>query len=235
MRTTSAASLILLTIALVLVGCATKPSTRAPQKPSEGRAQAKGDVQYDKFTGTCRSWENYVAQTGVQDCAGRLHPGWIGATRCTVTATGYKFTPKRDKGILGRTCFSVELPRNANQFQVASACVRIVDWVPGAAVNPSCAENRRSWLDQVLNHEQQHVYHCDLEVWKANQRWVKQSHRYSACGFTERGALSELKEEINDAMNAETRRIMENIERESERFHGTPQGQALNTNCNICK
>lgn len=235
MRKTSAASLTLLCIALLLVGCATKPSTRAPRAPADGRAPSKGDVQYDKFTGSCQSWESYVSQTGVQDCAGRLHPGWIGATRCTVTATGYNFTPKRDKGILGRTCFSVELPRTANQFKVASACVRIVDWVPSAAVTQSCARNRSYWLDQVLSHEQQHVYQCDLEVWKANQRWAKHSHRYSACGFTERGALSELTEEINDAMNAETRRIMENIERESERFHRTSQGQPLTTNCNVCK
>lgn len=235
MRKTSAASLILFCIALVMVGCATKPSTRAPRAPSEGRAPSKGDVQYDKFTGSCRSWENYVAQTGVQDCAGRSHPGWIGATRCTVRATGYNFTPKRDEGILGRTCFSVKLPSNPNQFQVASACVRIVDWVPGTAVKQSCAEIRSDWLDQVLSHEQQHVYHCDLEVWNANRRWAKQSHRYSACGFTERGALSELTEKINAAMNAQTRTIMDNIERESDRFHGTSQGQPLTTNCNVCK
>jgi hypothetical protein len=235
MRITSAASLVLICIALLIAGCATKPSTRTPRAPAEGGALSKGDVRYDKFTGNCRSWENYIAQTGVQDCVGRTHPGWIGATRCTVTATGYKFTPKRDQGILGRTCFSVELPRNANQFQVASACVRIVDWVPASGATQSCAENRSYWLDQVLRHEQQHVYQCDLEVWKANQRWAKQSHRYSGCGFTERGALSELTEEINAAMTSETRRIMETIEGESERFHGTPQGQPLTTNCNLCK
>ena len=235
MRKTSAASLILFCIALVMVGCATKPSTRAPRAPSEGRAPSKGDVQYDKFTGSCRSWESYVAQTGVQDCAGRSHPGWIGATRCTVRATGYNFTPKRDEGILGRTCFSVKLPSNPNQFQVASACVRIVDWAPGTAVKQSCVEIRSGWLDQVLSHEQQHVYHCDLEVWNANRRWATQSHRYSACGFTERGALSELTEKINAAMNAQTRTIMDNIERESDRFHGTSQGQPLTTNCNVCK
>ncbi|MDQ3259740.1 MAG: hypothetical protein M3Q00_02975 [Pseudomonadota bacterium] len=235
MRKTSAASLALLCIALALVGCASKPSTRAPRAPSEGRAPSMGDVQYDKFTGSCRSWENYIAQTGVQDCAGRLHPGWIGATRCTVTATGYKFTPKRDKGILGRTCFSVELPRNSNQFQVASACVRIVDWAPGTAVTQSCAEIRSYWLDQVLSHEQQHVYQCETEVWKANRRWAKQSRRYSACGFTDRGALRDLKDEINDAMNAETRIIMDTIERESERFHSTSQGQPLSTKCSLCK
>ena len=210
-------------------------TSRAPRAPTEGGAQSRGDVKYDKFSGPCSSWESYISQTGVQDCAGRTHPGWIGATRCTVTATGYKFTPKRDEGILGRTCFSVELPRNANQFQIASACVRIVDWVPTKAVAQSCAENRSTWLDQVLSHEQQHVYQCDLEVWKANQRWAKQTHRYSACGFTERGALSDLTEKINDAMNAETQRIMDNIERESERFHSTVQGQPLNTNCNLCK
>lgn len=235
MRKAHAASLAAICILLVIAGCATAPSARAPRAPSEGRAQSPGDVRYDKFTGSCHSWESYISQTGVQDCAGRLHPGWIGATRCTVTATGYTFTPKRDEGILGRTCFSVELPRNANQFKVASACVRIVDWVPGGSVVQSCAQNRSDWLDQVLRHEQQHVNQCDQEVSKANQRWAKQVHRYSGCGFTERGALSELTEKINDEMKAETQRIMDAIERESERFHSTPQGQPLTTNCDVCK
>lgn len=222
-------------VALLAVGCASRSVSRAPRAPSDAKADRLGDVNYDKFTGSCEAWQSYVAVKGVQDCNGRLHPGWIGATRCSVTASGYNFTPKRESGILGRTCFSVELPRNANQFQVASACVRIVDWVPPSAIPGSCNSKRSSWLDQVLRHEQYHVYQCDSEVWKANKRWASESHKFSACGFTEGGALDELTEKISDTLTRETRRIMDNIDRESDRFHAGADGQPLTTNCSACR
>ena len=222
-------------VALLAVGCASRSVSRAPRAPSDAKAGRLGDVNYDKFTGSCEAWQSYVAVKGVQDCNGRLHPGWIGATRCSVTASGYNFTPKRESGILGRTCFSVELPRNANQFQVASACVRIVDWVPPSAIPGSCNSKRSSWLDQVLRHEQYHVYQCDSEVWKANQRWASESHKFSACGFTEGGALDELTGKISDTLTRETRRIMDNIDRESDRFHAGADGQPLTTNCSACR
>ena len=237
MQTISAARFALLIVALVIVGCASKPTrTPRPSAPeSRAPSSSKANVQYDKFTGSCNSWQNYIAQKGVQDCAGRSHPGWIGATRCNVTATGYSYTPQRDEGILGRTCFNVELPANPNQFQMGSACVRIVDWVPPSAIAQSCADNRGNWLDRVLVHEQQHAYHCEMEVWKANQRWVKRSRRYSGCGFTESGALRELKSKIDDVLKDEINRIMDSIERESDRFHGSSQGQPIITNCSVCK
>ena len=222
-------------VALLAVGCASRSVSRAPRAPSDAKADRLGDVNYDKFTGSCEAWQSYVAVKGVQDCNGRLHPGWIGATRCSVTASGYNFTPKRESGILGRTCFSVELPRNANQFQVASACVRIVDWVPPSAIPGSCNSKRSSWLDQVLRHEQYHVYQCDSEVWKANKRWASESHKFSACGFTEGGALDELTKKISDTLTRETRRIMDNIDRESDRFHAGADGQPLTTNCSACR
>ena len=204
MQRKSAARSTLVVLAVVMVGCATKPSSRAPRAPAESRsAPSNSNVQYDKFTGSCRSWENYVAQKGVQDCAGRTHPGWIGSTRCNVTSTGYTYTPERDESILGRTCFNVELPPNKKQFQVASACVRIVDWVPPSAVTQSCADNRATWLNRVLVHEQQHASQCEMEVWKANERWAKRSRRFSGCGFTERGAMSELTGKIDAVLKEE--------------------------------
>ncbi|MEO6023149.1 MAG: hypothetical protein ABIP64_08545 [Burkholderiales bacterium] len=221
--------------ALLLAGCASRGASRAPRAPGDAKGTSRGDVNYDKFTGSCEAWQSYVARKGVQDCNGRLHPGWIGATRCAVSSTGYNFTPKRESGILGRTCFSVKLPRNANQFQVASACVRIVDWVPPSAIPASCTANRTGWLDQVLRHEQYHLNQCDSEVWKANQRWVSETHKFSACGFTESGALDELTEKISDTLTRETRRIMDNIDRESDRFHAGADGQPLNTNCGACR
>ena len=227
--------LCLTMIVLLIAGCASRGPSRAPRAPSEAKGSSQGDVKYDKFTGSCEAWQNYVAVKGVQDCNGRSHPGWIGSTRCSVTSSGYNFTPKRESGILGRTCFSVELPRNPNQFQVASACVRIVDWAPPSAIPASCSTNRSSWLDQVLRHEQYHVYQCDMEVWKANQRWASESHKFSACGFTENGALDELSEKISDTIVRETRRIMDNIDRESDRFHAGADGQPLTTNCSACR
>ena len=239
MQTKSAARFALLLIALIIVGCASKPASRAPRPtaPSDSRApsSSKANVQYDKFTGSCNSWESYVARKGVQDCAGRTHPGWIGSTRCNVTATGYSYTPQQEEGILGRTCFRVALPANPNQFQLASACVRIVDWVPPSAITQSCSDNRSNWLDRVLVHEQHHAYHCEMEVWKANQRWTKRNHRYSGCGFTASGALRELKSKIDDVLKDEIERIMDSIERESDRFHVSSQGQPIVTNCGVCK
>ena len=238
----SAARFALFVFALVMVGCATKPSSRAPSVPSAPRPPTEGrslpsnaNVQYDKFTGSCRSWENYIAQKGVQDCAGRTHPGWIGSTRCNVTSMGYSYTPERDESILGRTCFNVELPPNPKQFQVASACVRIVDWAPPSAVTQSCADNRAMWLDRVLVHEQQHASHCEMEVFKANQRWAKRNRRFSGCGFTESGAMKELTAKIDAVLKAETRRVMDAIESESDRFHASSQGQPIVTNCSVCK
>ena len=240
MATISAARFTLIVVALVIVGCATKPSSRAPRAPApaEGRAapaKSNANVQYDKFTGSCKSWDDFISRTGVQDCSGRTHPGWIGATRCNVTSSGYTYTPKREEGIIGRTCFSIELPANPNQFKLASACVRIVDWAPPSAITNSCADNRENWLDRVLVHEQQHAYHCEMEVWKANQRWAKRSRRYSGCGFTERGAMRELTGKIDDLLKDEINRVMEAIERESDKFHASSQGQPITTNCNVCK
>ncbi len=239
MQRKSAARFTLLVLVLVMVGCATKPASRAPSTPRSPAeiqsAPSNASVQYDKFTGSCRSWENYIARNGVQDCAGRAHPGWIGSTRCNVTSMGYSYTPERDESILGRTCFNVELPANPRQFQVASACVRIVDWVPPSAVTQSCADNRATWLNRVLVHEQQHASHCEMEVFKANQRWAKRNRGFSGCGFTERGAMRELTAKIDAVLKEETRRVMDAIESESDRFHASSQGQPIVTNCNVCK
>jgi hypothetical protein len=218
---------LVVTLVALLGACAAAPKREA--------VRVKADVDYDKFTGGCRSLQTYIQESGVRDCAGKFHPGWFGATRCTVSSTGYSFTPKRDKGWLGRTCFSIELPRNANQFKIVSACTRIVDWVPAAAVNGSCSAERQRWLDQILAHEQYHVYQCENEVWQANQRWYRNSHKYSACGFTERGALSDLREKIQDAMADEERDITQAFDRESEAYHQTPAGRPVITNCNVCR
>jgi hypothetical protein len=242
MQPKSAARFALIVLALVVVGCATKPTSRAPSGPSAPRPPTEGRsmpsntaVQYDKFTGSCRSWQNYISNNGVQDCAGRTHPGWIGSTRCNVTSTGYSYTPERDEGMLGRTCFNVKLPPNPNQFRVASACVRIVDWAPPGAINQTCADNRANWLDRVLVHEQQHASHCEIEVRKANQRWAKRNREFSGCGFTESGAMRELTGKIDAVLKEESRRVMDAIEGESERFHASSQGQPIVTNCNVCQ
>jgi hypothetical protein len=211
---------------LFVAACAVAPKREA--------VRVKADVAYDKFTGGCRSLQTYIQESGVQDCGGKFHPSWFGATRCTVSSTGYSFTPKRDKGWFNRTCFSIELPRNANQFKIVAACTRIVDWVPAVAVDGVCSSERQRWLDQIRAHEQYHVYQCENEVWKANERWFRESHKYSACGFTEKGALSDLREKIQDAMTAEERSIVQAFDRESETYHQTPAGQPVITNCNVC-
>ena len=246
MQTKSAARFALLIVALVITACASRPPSRAPRAPapqptpapSEGRttsSKPNSSVQYDKFTGSCNGWDSYIAQTGVQDCRGQMHPGSIGHTNCSVAATGYSYTPKREKGILGRTCFSIDLPSNPNQFHLTSSCIRVVDWAPSNSITQSCADGRSDWLNRVLVHEQQHAYHCEMEVWKANRRWLKRNHHYSGCGFTESGALRELIGKIDALLKDEIERITEAIDRESDRFHASPQGQPITTNCNVCK
>jgi hypothetical protein len=201
-------------------------------KPDAKRTKA--DIKYDQFKGSCHGLQSYIQDSGVQDCSGKFHPRWFGATRCSVAVAGYSFTPKRDKGWFGRTCFSIELPRNPNQFKIVSACTRIIEWQPVQPVDGICRDERQRWLDQVLSHEQYHIYQCESEVYKANQRWYESQHKFSGCGFTERGALSELRGKIEEIMETEQNRIMDAFERESEAFHQTTAGQPIITNCSQC-
>jgi hypothetical protein len=136
--------------------------------------------------------------------------------------------------MLGRTCVSVEFPRGQLPFKLNSACVRIVDWVPNSALPQQCAEHRQGWLKQAYDHEQYHVYQCEREVYNGNKRWAQSAHRFRGCGFTESGALRDLSQQIEAALNREHQRIMENIERESAAFHRTPGGQPVTTRCSLC-
>jgi hypothetical protein len=222
-------------LALGLIACATPRAPREigprPQVIPSPRPASAASVAYDKFQGGCESLQSYIQSRGVQDCDGQTHAGWFGATNCQVTSSGYTFTPARDKGVLGRTCLSVTLPRGQTPFKLQSACVRIVDWVPRGPVPQLCAEHRQGWLKQAYDHEQYHVYQCEREVAEGNKRWSQRQHRFRACAFTEGGARRELNRDIEAALGAEHRRIMDNIARESDAFHRTPGGGPVTTRC----
>jgi hypothetical protein len=205
-----------------------------PQVAPSARPSASTSVAYDKFQGSCENLQSYIQTRGVQDCDGQMHAGWFGATRCQVTSSGFNFTPRREKGALGRTCLSVDFPRGQMPFKLNSACVRIVDWVPNTAVAPACATHRQGWLKQAYDHEQYHVYQCEREVYNGNKRWSASKHRFRACAFTEGGARKELNDEIEAALGGEHQRIMSTIARESDGFHRTPGGQPVTTRCSLC-
>ena len=234
-----------LVLACLVFSCGT-PQRRAPRVEQQPDAPARpqvlpgakpstsASVAYDKFQGSCESLQSYIQTRGVQDCDGQMHAGWFGATRCQVNSAGFNYTPLREKGMLGRTCVSVEFPRGQMPFKLNSACVRIVDWVPNAAVAPQCAEHRQGWLKQAYDHEQYHVYQCEREVYNGNKRWSESVRRFRGCGFTESGAFRALNEQIQAALGREHQRIMESIERESNTFHRTPGGQPVTTRCSLC-
>jgi hypothetical protein len=234
-----------LALALLIASCGTQrrqaprvvPRPDVPMRPQvvpSERPRSAASVAYDKFQGSCQSLQNYIQSRGVQDCDGQMHAGWFGATRCQVSASGYNFTPLLDKGML-RTCLSVDFPRGQMPFKLNSACVRIVDWVPGGPIAPTCADHRQGWLKQAYDHEQYHVYQCEREVYNGNKRWSESAHRFRACAFTLSGARSELNDQIEAALNSEHQRIMNDIARESEAFHRTPGGQPVTTRCSLCE
>ncbi len=224
-----------LAVAALLAGCAAPRGPReAPSRPQvipSPRPTTGASVAYDKFQGSCGALQHYIQSRGVQDCDGQMHAGWFGATRCQVTSAGYSYTPTRDKGMMGRTCLSVEFPRGQMPFKLQSACIRIVDWVPRAPLAQACAEHRQGWLKQAYDHEQYHVYQCEREVYNGNKRWSESRRRFRACAFTEGGARRELNRDIEAALAAEHQRIMNAIARESEAFHRTPGGQPVTTRC----
>jgi hypothetical protein len=217
---------------LLITACFMLACGSAPKRES---ARVVPQIDYDRYTGGCPQWQSYIQTRGVQDCGGKHHPGWFGATRCVIGSSGYTFTPRREKGWLGRTCYSVELPRNPNQFKVVSACTRIVDWVPTKAIGTSCQTNRQTWLDRIVQHEKYHVYQCESEVWKANQRWAQTSHRFEACAFREQGAFDDLNGKIQQALETEQQRVMQSIDAEFDVFHRTTAGQPIVTDCQSCE
>lgn len=212
---------------LLIAACGSAPQKSAP-------AKATTSIDYDRFSGACPDWQRYMQSKGVQDCIGGFHPGWFGATRCVVGSSGYTFTPKREKSWLGRTCYSVELPRNGSQFKILQACTRIVDWVPNTPITAACRDQRQNWLDRILVHEKQHINQCETAVWQANQRWASSSHKFEACAFNEKSAFKELNEKIQAELETERRRVMDTIDNEFDAFHRTAQGQPIVTNCAPC-
>jgi hypothetical protein len=217
--------LFCLLLASILVGCA---------GPQPDKVRVAPSIDYDRFKGSCTDWQSYVRDTGVQDCGGRKHPRWFGATRCVVASTGYTYRPKGSRGWFGRTCYTVELPRNTNQFKLQSVCTRIVDWVPPGGIGPACQVRRQNWLDRILAHEKYHIYQCENEVYKANQRWAADDHEYEACAFSAKAAYAKLNEKIQEALEHEQQRVMDEIDRQFEAFHQSADGQAISTDCAPC-
>lgn len=174
---------------------------------------------------SCKEFNDYIKHTGVTDEEGNNYPGWGGVTsyKCEWKQEKYhwrKFKCQNKNHVCVRTTTSAGAPAKVRVKFKALGPVTVVDWQPSEPQTHPCEYEEKSFVDDVLAHEQQHVNDINQIVKAADDSW-RSKPPFTASAPRKAGvqiAVDNLRREIEKAEKDHCDRITKQIKDEGAKF-----------------